>query len=47
MDNLNRNNKAIKPYDWINEFPKVAIEPEDLRKEVFDKYGKILNWKVY
>ncbi len=39
--------RAIKPYDWINEFPKVAIEPEDLRKEVFDKYGKILNWKVY
>lgn len=39
--------RAVKPYDWISEFPKVAIEPEDVRREVFNKYGKALNWKTY
>ena len=36
--------RAVKPYNWINEFSKTAVESEAARKEVFDKYKDELGW---
>jgi hypothetical protein len=31
----------------IKEFPPTAIEPEEKRRRVFEKYGKDLKWTSY
>ena len=36
--------KAVKPYNWINEFPKTAVQNEEKRKEIFEKYKDLLHW---
>jgi UbiD family decarboxylase len=39
--------KAVKPFHLIKEFPPTAIEPEEKRRKVFEKYGKDLKWTSY
>jgi 4-hydroxy-3-polyprenylbenzoate decarboxylase len=39
--------KAVKPYSWIKEFPKTAVEDEGKRKEVFKKYKELLGWESW
>jgi 3-polyprenyl-4-hydroxybenzoate decarboxylase len=39
--------KAVKPFHLIKEFPPTAIEPDEKRRRVFEKYGKDLKWTSY
>ncbi|MGC8622257.1 MAG: UbiD family decarboxylase [Caldisphaera sp.] len=39
--------RAVRPFDWITEFPKTAVEPEESRKKIFEKYKNLFNWTTY
>lgn len=39
--------RAVKPYEWMGEFPRTAVEPEERRRAVFEKYGRLLGWLTY